>query len=55
MSAFGITFVVFALSWLIGRITSNIEHPVAELIHIICVLIFFVAMVNGIVLVGMML
>ena len=55
MSELGITFVAFVLSWLIGRITSAIDHPVAELIHIICVLIFFVALVNGIVLVGMML
>ena len=55
MSELGITFVALALSWLIGRITSGIDHPVADLIHIISVLIFFVAMVNGIVLVGMML
>lgn len=55
MSELGITFVVLALSWLVGRITSDLDHPVADLIHIICVLIFFVAMVNGIVLVGMML
>jgi hypothetical protein len=55
MSAFGITFVVFALSWLIGRITSVIDHPIADVIHIICVLIFFGAMVTGVVLVGMML
>jgi hypothetical protein len=54
MSALGITFVALALSWLIGRINSNIDHPIADVIHIICVLIFFVAMVNGIVLVGMM-
>lgn len=55
MSAFGITFVVFALSWLIGRITSGIDHPVADVIHMICVLIFFGALVTGIVLLGMML
>ena len=55
MSELGITFVAFVLSWLIGRITSNIDHPVADLLHIICILIFFVAMVNGVVLVGMML
>lgn len=55
MSELGITFVALALSWLIGRILSYIDHPVVELIHIICVLIFFVAMVYGIVLVGMML
>jgi len=55
MSELGITFVAFVLSWLIGRITSVIDHPVADLLHIICVLIFFVALVNGIVLVGMML
>ena len=55
MSELGITFVALCLSWLIGRITSDIDEQVADLIHIICVLIFFVAMVNGIVLVGMML
>lgn len=55
MSAFGITFVVFAMSWLVGRITSEIDHPIAEVIHIICVLIFFGALVTGIVLLGMML
>jgi hypothetical protein len=55
MSAFGITFVALALSWLIGRITSVIDHPIADVIHIICVLIFFVALVTGVVLVGMML
>jgi hypothetical protein len=53
MSELGITFVVFALSWLIGRITSEIDHFVADVIHIICVLIFFGAMVTGIVLLGM--
>jgi hypothetical protein len=55
MSALGITFVVFALSWLVGRITSEIDEQIADVIHMIAVLIFFVAMVNGIVLVGMML
>jgi hypothetical protein len=55
MSELGITFVAFVLSWLIGRITSNIDHPIADVIHIICVLIFFVALVTGVVLVGMML
>jgi hypothetical protein len=55
MSELGITFVALALSWLIGRITSKIDDEIADLLHIICVLIFFVAMVNGIVLVGMML
>ena len=55
MSELGITFVAFVLSWLIGRITSVIDHPVADLLHIVCALIFFVALVNGIVLVGMML
>lgn len=55
MSELGITFVALALSWLIGRITSDIDEQVADLIHIICVLIFFVALVYGIVLVGMML
>jgi hypothetical protein len=55
MSALGITFVALALSWLIGRLTSNIDHPLADLIHISCVLIFFVAMMTGIVRVGMML
>jgi hypothetical protein len=55
MSAFGITFVVFALSWLVGRITSEIDHPVADLLHFIAVLIFFGALVTGIVLIGMML
>jgi hypothetical protein len=55
MSELGITFVAFVLSWLIGRITSNIDHPIAGVIHIICVLIFFVALVTGVVLVGMML
>jgi hypothetical protein len=55
MSALGITFVALVLSWLVGRITSEIGHPVADLLHIICVLIFFGAMVAGIVLVGMML
>ena len=55
MSAFGITFVVFVLSWLVGRITSEIDHPIADVIHIICVLIFFGALVTGIVLVGVML
>jgi hypothetical protein len=55
MSAFGITFVVFALSWLVGRITLDIDHPLADLIHIICALIFFGALVTGIVLLGMML
>jgi hypothetical protein len=55
MSAFGITFVVFALSWLVGRITSEIDHPVADLLRMIAVLIFFGALVTGIVLVGMML
>jgi hypothetical protein len=55
MSALGITFVTFVLSWLIGRITSVINHPIADVIHIICVLIFFGALVTGVVLVGMML
>ena len=55
MSELGITFVAFVLSWLIGRITSNIDHPIADVIHIICVLIFFGALVTGVVLVGMML
>jgi predicted RNA-binding protein with EMAP domain len=55
MSALGITFVVFTLSWLVGRITSEIKHPVADLLYIIAVLIFGGALVTGIVLVGMML
>lgn len=55
MSELGITFVVLALSWLIGRITSDIDGAVADVIHIICVMIFFVALVYGIMLVGMML
>ena len=55
MSALGITFVALALSWLIGRITSEIDEQIADVIHIICVLIFFGALVTGIVLVGMML
>ena len=55
MSALGVTFVVFALSWLVGRITLEIDHPVADLLYIIAVLIFFGAMVTGIVLLGMML
>ena len=55
MSELGITFVALALSWLIGRITSEIDGAVADVIHIICVMIFFVALVTGIVLVGMML
>ncbi len=55
MSAFGITFVVFALSWLVGRITSEIDGALADVIHIICVMIFFCALVTGIVLLGMML
>jgi hypothetical protein len=55
MSALGITFVALALSWLIGRINSKIDHPIADVIHIICGLTSFVAMVTAIVLVGMML
>ena len=55
MSAFGITFVVFALSWLAARTTSEIDHPVADWVYIISTLAFFGAMVTGIVLVGMML
>lgn len=55
MSALGITFVALCLSWLIGRTTSDIYHFVADVIHIICVLIFFGAMVIGIVLLGFML
>ena len=55
MSALGITFVALALSWLIGRVTSDSDHPVVDMIHIICVLIFLGAMVTGIVLIGMML
>lgn len=55
MSELGITFVALALSWLVGRITSDLDHPVADVIHMICVLIFFGALVTGIVLLGMML
>jgi hypothetical protein len=55
MSALGITFVAFVLSWLVGRIASEIDGALADVIHIICVMICFVAMVTGIVLVGMML
>lgn len=55
MSALGITFVALALSWIVGRATSEIDHPVADLLHIIAVLIFLGALVTGIVLVGMML
>lgn len=55
MSAFGITFVALCLSWLIGLITSEIDHPVADLIHMFAALIFFGALVTGIVLLGMML
>jgi hypothetical protein len=55
MSALGITFVAFVLSWLFGRIASEIDGALADVIHIICVMIFFVAMVTGIVLLGMML
>jgi hypothetical protein len=55
MSALGITFVAFVLSWLVGRIASEIDGALADVIHIICVMIFFVAMVTGIVLVGFML
>jgi hypothetical protein len=55
MSALGITFVAFVLSWLVGRLTSEIDGALADVIHIICVMIFFGALVTGIVLVGMML
>lgn len=55
MSAFGITFVVFCLSWVSGRVTSDIDHPVADLIYMISTVAFFGALVTGIVLVGMML
>jgi len=55
MSALGITFVAFVLSWLVGRIASEIDGILADVIHIICVMIFFPAMVTGIVLLGMML
>jgi len=56
MSALGITFVAFVLSWLVGRIASEIDGALADVIHIICVMIFFVAMMTGfLVLVGMML
>jgi predicted RNA-binding protein with EMAP domain len=55
MSALGITFAVLALSWIVGRITSNINHPMADLIYIVCVLIFGGALLTGIVLLGFML
>jgi hypothetical protein len=55
MSALGITFVALALSWLIRHINSNIDHPISDVIYIICGLIFLGALVTGIVLVGMML
>jgi hypothetical protein len=55
MSAWGITFVALALSWLIGSINAKLDHPMADVIHIICGLISLVALVAAIVLVGMML
>jgi hypothetical protein len=55
MSALGITFVTLVMSWLVGRITANINHPVADLIYVICVLIFGGALLTGIVLLGFML
>jgi hypothetical protein len=54
MSALGTTFVVFVLSWLAGRITSVIDHPVADLLHFVSALIFLGSLVTGIVLVGFM-
>jgi hypothetical protein len=53
MSALGITFVALALSWLIGRISVSI--PEWRPVTYACAMISFVAMVTGIVLVGMML
>jgi hypothetical protein len=53
MSALGITFVALALSWLIVSINAKLDHPMAHVIDIICDLIFFGALVTGIVLLGM--
>lgn len=53
MSALGITFVALCLSWLIGTITRNLNHPVLKWVYIISTLLSFSAMVTGIVLLGM--